>query len=149
MLVVSSRCVLAVICRLMYMAQCGYSTQLYCLVWTWTEYLSPLELAVRLYVCLCIVQVWVSYACVYSFIWVRDGSNTSVCVIKKRFKCFLWSAWFQVLVSWYNYLSNCTCYDKTVCTILFISRWWVYWYELFSVLSILQKWLNFAKTPSL
>ena len=38
-----------------------------------------------------------------------------------------------------TYLNNRTCYDKFVCTILFSSRWWVYWYELFSVLSTLQK----------
>ena len=36
------------------------------------------------------------------------------------------------------YLSNRTCYDKTVCTVLFSSRWWVCWCKLFSVLSTLQ-----------
>ena len=37
-----------------------------------------------------------------------------------------------------KYLNNHTYYDKIVCTILFSSRWWVYWYELFCVLSTLQ-----------
>ena len=38
-----------------------------------------------------------------------------------------------------KYLDNRTCCHKLVCTILFSSRWWVYWYDLFSVLSTLQK----------
>ena len=42
-----------------------------------------------------------------------------------------------------QYLNNCTCYNKIVCTILFSSRWWVYWYELFSVLSIIAKMAKF------
>ena len=45
------------------------------------------------------------------------------------------------------YLNNCTCYYKMVCTILFSSRWLVYWYELFSVLSTLQNRQKFDKTP--
>ena len=46
------------------------------------------------------------------------------------------------------YLNNCMCYNKIVCTVLFSSRWQVYCYELFSVLSTLQKWQNFDKMPS-
>ena len=42
-----------------------------------------------------------------------------------------------------DYLNYRTCYDKIVCTILFSSKWWVYWYELFSILSTLQKWQKF------
>ena len=45
--------------------------------------------------------------------------------------------------SQHKYLDNCTCYNKVVCTIPFSSRWWVYWYELFSVLSTLWKWQIF------
>ena len=41
------------------------------------------------------------------------------------------------------YLSNRTCYDKTVCTVLFSSRWWVCWCKLFSVLSTLQLMAKF------
>ena len=37
----------------------------------------------------------------------------------------------------HKYLNNCTCYDKIVYIILFSSRWWVYWYKLFSVLGTL------------
>ena len=47
-----------------------------------------------------------------------------------------------------KYLNNRTCYDKLVCTILFSSRWWVYWYELLSALSTLQNCQNFDKTPN-
>ena len=42
-----------------------------------------------------------------------------------------WSLQILVLVN------NHTCYDKIICTIPFSSRWWVYWYKLFSVLSII------------
>ena len=49
----------------------------------------------------------------------------------------------------HKYLNNCTCYNKIAYIILFSSRWWVYWYKLFSVLSTLRKWQNFHKTPSL
>ena len=48
-----------------------------------------------------------------------------------------------------KYLNNRKCYNKTVCTILFSSRWWVCWYELFSVLGTLRKWKNIDETPSL
>ena len=47
-----------------------------------------------------------------------------------------------------NYLNNCTCYDTVVCTILFSSRWRVYWYKLLSVLSTLQKWQNWHAPSS-
>ena len=58
------------------------------------------------------------------------------------------SEWNMNYITW-EYLNNCTFYNKIVCTILFSSRWWVYWYELFSVLSTLQKWQKVDKTPSL
>ena len=59
---------------------------------------------------------------------------------------------FKHLISWSTnipkYLDNHMFYDKIVCTVLFNSRWWVYWYELFGVLSTLQKWQIFDEMPS-
>ena len=39
--------------------------------------------------------------------------------------------------------------QKIVCTVPFNSRWWVYWYKFFSVLSLSQKWQNFDELSSL
>ena len=56
---------------------------------------------------------------------------------------------WQSLTITRQYLNNRTCYDEIICTVLFSSRWWVYWYKLFSVLRTLQKWQNLDKTSSL
>ena len=48
-----------------------------------------------------------------------------------------------------KYLNNRICYDKIVWTITISSRWWVYWYELFSVLSPLQNCQNLGEMASL
>ena len=94
---------------------------------------------------------------------IKDRSNTSVLVLKSVLSTL--SEVLDVLTSMkylsitmevstsvsiiHKYLDNRTCYDKIVRTVLFISRWRIYWYELFSVLRILQKWQNFDETPSL
>ena len=51
----------------------------------------------------------------------------------------------QSTTSHTKFLYNRTYYNKTVCTVVFSSRWPVYWYKFFSVLSTLQKWENLTK----
>ena len=61
----------------------------------------------------------------------------------------------MVLVTSKNSLKPCKISQQLymlrqiVCTILFSSRWQVFQYKLFSVLSALQKWQNFDETSSL
>ena len=69
--------------------------------------------------------------------------DSFVNVPKSAFDLLWWPKSIQ------KYLKNHTCYNKIIYTILFSSRWWVYWYELFSVLNTLRKWQNFDETPSL
>ena len=87
-----------------------------------------------------------SIFCYWSPIWelhvICDSHNGGSIAIA-------WSNTSVLVLQLYRYLDNCTRCDKIVCTVLFSSRWRVYWYELFSVLSTLQKWQNFDETPSL
>ena len=49
------------------------------------------------------------------------------------FNCWVMHPALNIPTLHIKYLNNCTCYNKIICSILFSSRWWVCWYELFSV----------------
>ena len=80
---------------------------------------------------------------------LKMSTSTSIVFVTNHLKIIIITSSLQRPNSTQKYLNNHTCYDKIVCTILFSSRWRVYWYELFSILSTLWKWQNFDETPSL
>ena len=57
----------------------------------------------------------------------------------------LHSARRQQPKSAWKYLSNHTCYDKIVCTILFSPRWWVYWVYIWYHSNVQLIWVKLCK----
>ena len=77
-------------------------------------------------------KILVPLECAVNSEWNDTINAVMLCLVVELFILYKTQ---KSSLQWPNtckYLNNRECYDKTVCTISFSSRWWVYWYELFS-----------------